>query len=335
MYIKKLFLTLLLVFSCFGCENKNTYPKDFWNQTIEAIENWDAIVDKEKWNLGIQKEEYAEDKNHRSLTVRFTDVEKPDEKMLFSFQNQGNEYVYYRFEKHFEEHVNLYYTSAYDHKIEIKSVDSNFKQYKITYTVDEYRNEVYFETRTMEGKIESLTDGTITYDLVPYLSTAIDSLNKMLNEFEKDFLIDYDTYEFIHLPKLMNDLFIPSKTELEKEEINTLNYYSKDRINAKGYRIVTFVKLSKDYSAIQYGEYCVEQGAYGFKYNVQLRPRTIENCFDILLTNDPDEQYAVYIKDNTAYLYLQSYSDDFILNDVMKNNAENSKCVLFEGKKNF
>ena len=333
MKIYKLLSILLLLIICSGCMK---YPADFWNQTTSAVEKWYVtFLDKnEKWHIEVQDKDLARDPNHREVNVRYIENIYPREEVSFGFRNRGNEYIVYQYEKKVDEHINLHYTSAYHHKVEICSTDSEFKKYKVTYTMDEYRNEVLFDSKSMKGNIEILSDGTIHYDLVPYLASSIDSLNKMLDEFEEDFKIDYEMFEFVHLPKLMKDLYIPEKTEVDETE-TTFNYYSEDEINAKGYRIITFVKILDDYSMIQYGNYCIEQASYGFKYDVQLTPRKIENCYNILLDDVPEKQYAIYIQDDVAYLYLQSDTDEFILNDIINNNAENAKYILYKGERDF
>lgn len=332
MRISKLLSILLLLSICFGCTK---YSPDFWNQTIVAIRRSNATLNKEKWDINVQDKDLARDPNHRELSVRYINQKYPHEEVSFAFHNRGSEYILYQYEKKVKEQINLYYTSVYHHKVEIKSTDSEFRKYTVSYTMDEYRNDKHFDSKSMKGNIEILSDGKINYDLVPYLASAIDSLNIMLDEFEVDYVIDYDMVGFVHLPKLMDDLYIPSKTEITEETSNTLNFYSKDRINAKGYRLVTFVKILKDYSTLQMGEYSIEQGAYSYQYDAQLKLRTIENSYDLLLPGDPDEQYAIYIKDDVAYLYLQSSSDDFIIDDVENYDAKNAKRILYEGERNF
>lgn len=339
MKIYKLLSILFLLILCSGCTK---YPADFWNKTTSAIEKWYATVigENEKWNIEVQDKKLASDPNHREVIVQYIDTMQfmdqifQNEKTLFGFYNRGSEYIKYQYEKIENENNNLYYNSSYHHNVEIQSTDSEFKKYKVTYTMDEYRNDRLFDSKRMEGSIEILPNGTIQYDSIPYLASAIDSLNIMLDKFEEDFQIDYELYEFVHLPKMMKDLYIPGKTEVDEIK-TTFNYYSESEINAKGYRIVTYVKILDDYSMIQYGNYCIEQASYGFKYDVQLTPRTIENCYNMLLDDVPEKQYAIYIQDDIAYLYLQSDTDEYILDDIVNNNAGNAVYILYKGEKNF
>ena len=136
----------------------------------------------------------------------------------------------------------------------------------------------------------------------------------------------------------MKDLYIPEKTEVDETE-TTFNYYSEDEINAKGYRIVTFAKILDDYSMIQYGNYCIDQASYGFKYDVQLTPRTIENCYSLehrfskwlinnrdLLEKELPEAYRKILR-----IMMTSDDEDEVMNslNIILNQIKNYKNNTF------
>lgn len=326
----KLICGLLIAISCVGCESSKNEPTDFWSETIDVIES-NVNYDKSKWEIGVQSKDYAENPNHRNLTVRYKNDSKSN--CLFAFQNNSNEYIYYKYE------ITTSPLSVYDedlyHKVEIKSIDEHFKEYEVKYTVDIYRENRYFDSQSSEGKIIINSDGSIHFDNMPYLRKAIDSLYFFMNEFETLFKIDYNKYNFIYLPKLMHNLEFANIINISDMDSNTLNYYSKERINAKGYRLVTFTKIAKDFSTIQFGEYCYDQAAYSFNYYVDLYKRNIENCYNIMIAGDVESSYAIYIKEDKVYLYYQSEDDKYIYNDVNNNLGENAEMILYKGDKKF
>ncbi|MCD8028606.1 MAG: hypothetical protein LUF02_08115 [Erysipelotrichaceae bacterium] len=172
------------------------------------------------------------------------------------------------------------------------------------------------------------TTNEITYDNVPLLNDAMNSFYNLINDFQEDFNIDYSSYDdFVNLPELSQNLDIPSIDNVSEETSTTIDYYGEEYYNAKGYTMMRFLRVSKDYTTVEFGTYCKEQN-YSDSSTMTLEARSIDNCYNMVPKNDPDVYYSVYLDDTVAYVYLQSDSDDYIQNDVINNSGSDAHFTL-------
>lgn len=318
--IGKWILGLFVVISLSACGSSKKEDV-FWKETINVLEDKlenNSYV-KGHWNIGVEGKNVAKDKKHRNITIRqvYKNATTP-KTILFAFQNRDNtnhiSYIYKKSE--IKEENESQYT------VDITSTDKTYKKYDIKYTKQIFKSGNFQNQEEAVGYINIGDDHKLTYENVPLLGEAMKAFYNEINDFQKEFEIDYKKLDFINLPELAKDTeFIVLEKEQAYPSATTTNYYAQPHINAKGYSLVTFLKIDKDMKAAQYGRYCVEQKAYEFNQEVKLEKRGMEHCYN-LVQNDPDVSYAVYVQGDRAYLYLQSMSDQEIASDEARTNAK-------------
>ena len=230
---------------------------------------------------------------------------------MFSLQNEDEkslEYIYVITE-----------SGGKSQTLSIKAENENYNEYTLDY--ESYDSKA-------NGKLSIGKDNQITYDNVPLLKETLLMSLQLLNEFQMDFDINLQDYNFINLPELTNDLEIPLLNQVSQETSLTIDYYSTPQANARGYMLSDFVKVSKDFTTIEFGVYNLDRDDYDLKNEATLKKRNIDNCYDIVQKGDPDVNYAIYFDGNKAYMYDQTISDGNIENDVKNNNALQAQIIL-------
>lgn len=325
-------LSIALMTLVSGC-TKEVKPTDFWAATINVLE--DKLesngYNKGNWQIGVEDTSMVEDKAHRSLTIRYVEEDSnPKKTTMFSLQNTNNKKTVAYIYKQSEMEGN----KQYDKMVSITSTDDAYKSYDINYTYQEFSNGNYFDGSEANGKLTIKEDQSITYDNVPLLAEAMDNCKILIDKFQEEFKVNYKDYNFITLPELAESIEIAKIDKADQGVARTLDYYSQPTINARGYSLVTFLKINKDFSRLQYCRYSIEQEAFEFNLDLALEKRSIENCYNIV-QNDPDISYAVYIHGDVAYMYLQSLSDQEIQNDAMNKNGSQAKSILKTTNKSY
>lgn len=330
--MKKLFIILMLVLLC-GCqketnlsnEAKTTSKQDFWQAIIKSIE---SKSDETSFSLNdleirIQDPNYVEDKNHRGLSInKSNNSETTSESISFILDNINEKslsYVYTFQEKNDNDETK--------HVLNIKTTDKKYQEYQLSYTCYQYSNNQQIDETSALGNL-TINNEQISYDNMPYLKETLSKSLDLLNEFQKAFDIDLETYDFVNLPKIADKFVIESSKTIDEQVATTLDYRSKPYSNAKGYMLESYLKVDKEYTSIEFGEYNIDRQSYDSKTTATLKPRDLENCYDIIQKNDPDVQYSVYFKNDKAYMYLQSISDTNIINDVNNNNGASASSLL-------
>lgn len=319
---KRWMLCLVMMFMISACTTKEEEPKDFWAATVAVLE--DKIesngYEQGNWQIGVEDPSRAKDKEHRSFTIR--QVMK-NETVMFSLQNKDRKSIQYILKT--SKKVDDY---QYDETITITSTDEQYKNYTISYVNQEFRYGNFYDQKEATGEIAIQEGGTITYDNVPKLKETIRECASLIENFEKEFKIEYKSYDFVPLPYLMKDMDIPQLKEIPREAANTMEYYSEPRINARGYSFVTGLSVDKNYQKAELGVYNIEHGAYDSRVDVTMEKRKLDNCYNLMQMGDPDVSYAVYLDGETAYLYLQSKTDDEIYKDIMETSGSNASYIL-------
>ena len=158
----------------------------------------------------------------------------------------------------------------------------------------------------------------------------MEHFDKLTGKIEEEFGVAYDQTNFIDLPALCEGIAF---SEEVPEEIQTLDYFSDVHYNARGYGIVTFLKVEDDFQTATYGTYDVTRQGYGFNYTMNLIPRAMENGFDLDTVSDIEKE-MVYFDGDMAYIYPADWKDEEILADV-RAGAENAVSVLSTKNKNY
>lgn len=316
MKIKKIaLLAMIMLLGITGCSNSEEKNKDFWSATINVLEDKleNNSYNKGHWQIGVQDKSQVEDEEHRSLTIREVfEEENTTKTTMFSLQNLNNtKTISYIYKKSQTEDYN-----RYDQTVTIKSVDESYHEYEITYSYEEYQNENYHDGKEAKGKLQIGNDNKITYDNFPLLKEAMDAYLTLINDFQQEFNLDYHEYDFINLPELSKNLDIPALDNISEETSTTTDYYSEIDINAKGFSLITFLKISEDSLSADFGIYNIERKGYESNTTITFEKREMENCYNIVQKNDPDVNYAVYFDGDTAYVYLQSLTDQEIMDDI-------------------
>lgn len=322
MRIKKIvLLSVIMVLGITGCSNKKERNIDFWTATINILEDKleNNNYNKGHWQIGVQDKSQVEDDEHRSLTVReiFEDENLTKTTML-SLQNLNNKktisYIYKKSQ--------IENNKRYDHTVTIKSVDESYHEYEITYSYEEYQSQIYHDGYEAKGELKIGNDNEITYDNIPLLKEAMDAYLTLINDFQQEFNLDYREYDFVNLPELSKDLDISALDYISEETSTTTDYYSEIEINAKGFSLITFLKINKDFSSADFGIYNIERKGFEFNATVTFEKRKIDSCYNIIQGNDPDGNYAVYFNNDTAYVYLQSITDQEIIDDIQNQGTK-------------
>lgn len=209
-----------------------------------------------------------------------------------------------------------------DQKVNVTSTNDTYMDYSITYTMQEYHSNNYFDGQEASGII-TIEDKKTIYANVPKLKDTMEHCEALLNDFQSEFDIHYQDYEFISLPQQMKEM-----NEVTSAIGTTTDYYSEPSINAKGFSLVTSLRVSNDKTDAELLIYNVERKDFEKKINVSLEKRNLDNCYNLIQKGDPDLQYAVYIDGETAYLYKQDKTDDEVLQDIQRNEASHAMSIL-------
>lgn len=314
MKIIRIILSMILVLTITGCQKENS-NQDFWVATINALETKleNNSYNDGCWQINVEDKAFAEDKDYRGLTIRKINKEENTSKTtMLSFQNNNNiktiSYQYIISQKDNEQTVTL------------ESSDKDYKKYEIKYQNNNKIDAI--------GKLNVDLKNKITYDNVPLLKEAMNAYFSLLEDFQKEFKIDYHDYDFVNLPELAKDIEIPILENGNDKTATTINYCSDVYFNAKGFSLVTFLEIEKDFSTAQFGIYNIERKGYESNDTVTLEKRSIDSCYNIIQKYDADFNYAVYLDNETAYIYIQSKSDQEIQNDILNNNALQAVSIL-------
>lgn len=317
---------LLLVFIVTACHNSQI---DFWTATLDALDKRieNNTYNEGYWQIGVEDETQAKDIDHRNLTIRYiikNNVYR--ETTMLSFQHENDQsIVSYRYE-----------TSSIENEKEIvsniiiSSTDATYHTYDVTYTEQKFLSGAYQDGKEMTGTIHVREDQTITYDNIPMLQEALHHCYTMINQFQEEFELSYDEYDFVNLPKLTETLEIPRTTQIET---STKEYYSKGEINAKGFTLITFLNVRDDVSSAEFGSYNVERKEKESSLDVTLEKRSEQPIYNMIQAGDPDESYVVYIEAETAYIYPQAIADHELLADI-EAGGTNAKYLLETVKHN-
>ena len=318
-----MFISFVIVIGVSACSQK---PQDFWSATASALyaKVTNNQYDEENWQIGIEDPSRAEDEDHPSLTIRqINQNENITETTMFSLQNNNDiktiSYIYEISETMDDKRM--------DQKVTVSSTNDTYTEYAITYTMQEYHSNTYFDGREASGII-TLEDKKTIYVNVPKLKEAMEHCEALLNDFQSEFNIHYQDYNFISLPQQMKEMNIPEMNEVTSAIGTTTDYYSEPFINAKGFSLVTSLRISIDKTNAELLIYNVERQDFEKKLNVSLEKRNLDNCYNLIQNGDPDLQYAVYFDGETAYLYKQDKTDDEILQDIQQHEASHAISIL-------
>lgn len=313
--MKKIIIVLIgILFLATGCQKQEEKSVDFWMAIVNTIKDQleDNQYQNDDFSIVVEDLKSAKDVDHPSLIIRKEIKEKDTTKtVMFSLQNEDEkslEYIYVITE-----------SGGKSQTLSIKAENENYNEYTLDY--EGYDSKA-------NGKLSIGKDNQITYDNVPLLKETLLMSLQLLNEFQMDFDINLQDYNFINLPELTNDLEIPPLNQVSQETSLTIDYYSTPQANARGYMLSDFVKVSKDFTTIEFGVYNLDRDDYDLKNEATLKKRNIDNCYDIVQKGDPDVNYAIYFDGNKAYMYDQTTSDVNIENDVKNNNALQAQIIL-------
>lgn len=317
---------LLLVTILFACSSKEE-PIDFWHATALAIQPklTSNQYDEGNWQIGVQDKSMMKDEKHPNMTIRQVFKEDTIENIvMFSLQNKNDKKtVSYIYKKHTIEE-----DKEFDETLKIVSSDETYKNYTMEYIIQNFKYGNYINADEANGTLKIDDKHNVTFDNMPLLKEAMPSWLSLINDIQSEFSIDYKAYDFVNLPELAKDITIEKMDTISAEQATTIKFYSEPRYNAKGYTIVMFLEVEKDMSEANYKDYTVEQQGYSGNAGGTLEKRGVENLYNIAVQMDLEIKYALYVQDETAYLYEQSMRDADILNDIQNQNASLAKKVL-------
>lgn len=317
-----MFISFVIAIGVSACSQK---PQDFWSATASALyaKVTNNQYDEGNWQIGIEDPSRAEDKDHPSLTIRqIHQNENIIETTMFSLQNTDLKKISYIYE--ISETID---DKRVEQKVTVTSTNDTYTDYAVTYTMQEYHSNNYFDGREASGII-TIEDKKKIYANVPKLKETMEHCQALLNDFQSEFNIHYQDYDFISLPQQMKEMNIPEMNEVTSAIGTTTDYYSEPSINAKGFSLVTSLRVSNDKTDAELLIYNVERKDFEKKINVSLENRNLDNCYNLIQKGDPDLQYAVYIDGETAYLYKHDKTDDEILQDIQQNEASHAMSIL-------
>lgn len=313
--MKKLFLCLLCICCLVACkgekvEKETIVCNDFWQAMVVAVEDKlnENSYYKDKWEINVEDESRAKDPMHRSITIR--QVYKSDKQkitVMFSLQNRDQQTLSYVYKV--EQNQNTYL-------LELQSFDEMYRKYQMAYL--ENNNE------KAKGKL-IVENQRISGDNLPLLKEGIEAWDKLLNDYQKEFDFDYHQYDFINVPKLAKNSHIPSM--INDDVYTTVKYYSDVFTNAKGFCLQAFLEVQKDLSSVQFGIYNQDRATNDESNMLSLEKRT-DNLYNMNTQKDLDVLYAVYFKDNQAYIYHQDKNDLEIISDVTENQGKQAIYIL-------
>lgn len=178
----------------------------------------------------------------------------------------------------------------------LRSTDYKAGQFKTIYRVYEYLNGVFDRTDTKEGSL-TIHGNEVDYDELPLMKEAFEHFDLLLENMENEFGVSYEGTNFIGVPTI----------EFSKEiaqDIQSKDYFSEVHYNAKGYGIVTFLMVDEDEKVASYGTYDVTRQGYGFRYDMTLAPRTIEQCFDLETPADIEKKWFILMAKERIFIPL-------------------------------
>lgn len=315
--MKKIILCLFFMLLFVGCnQQKSVEPQsqkqDFWQATVQAVEDDldENSYDDDKWSIGVEDTSIAADPNHRSIVIRqiFTsDAQKNT--VMFSLQNNNQQKtVSYIYKQEVNQDV---------YQLEIESYDEEYQKYHMTYTEN-------YEEKA-KGELDA-SKQQISFDNMPLLNEANQAWQTLLDDYQKEFDIDYSQYQdFIPVPQLIDQQGISDS--ITDDIYTTMTYYSDVYTNARGYTLQMFLEVQKDYSQAELGVYNKDRESNDESTTYTLEKRS-ENCYNLVSNKDVDEYFAVYFQDNKAYIYLQDKSDEEMKNDIQNNQAKEARYIL-------
>lgn len=300
--MKKLFLCLLCLSFLVACkaekvEEKEDVDNDFWQAVIEAVED-DLTDDRyydDKWEINVENLANAKDPAHRSITIRQVyETETQKTTVIFSLQNQDQQTLSYIYK--IEKNQDTL-------QLELESSDEKYQKYQMT----------YLENAKEKAKGELVVENQqVTGDNTPLFKEAVEAWNVLLDDYQKEFGLDYSKYDFTNLPKLAKNSNIG--TTINDDNATTINYYSDVYANARGYSLQAFLEVQKDLSSVQFGIYNQDRETNDESATLTLEKRAA-NLYNMIPQKDAEVYYAVYFKDDRAYIYHQDKSDSEIVND--------------------
>lgn len=308
MKLFKYILCLFCAISLTACHQDE--KQDFWKATIDAVQSKskDNAYLKNNWNIGISSDE---GKKHQNMAARYI-VENDNETTttIFALQNQNDkEYISYTYTTDVIED-----TKEYQKTITINSTNKKYTKYDIQYNYYEFENGNYTYGEDATGSISINKDG-ITYDNVPLLNEAIQSCCTIIDDFQEEFDIDYEEYDFDPLPYQMKDLNIPSIDKIQEETATSTDYYGEQRINAKGYTLVDCLSIDKDTNEATYSTFNYERQS-----DEESIPCTLSlqgnNIYLLTPDMDIDFTYYIYKTDETVCLLSREKVDGYVNVDL-------------------
>lgn len=325
-HIYKRLVSIVLVIVLVGCSSKQTNI-DFWTATIQALDN---VIEENKyrkgnWEIAVEDKARVDDVNQRSAKISQVFEEANVIKTAtFSMQNRNDKKrISYLYKVSTTEQEN-----RVDQTVTIISTDNTYKEYEILYTLEKYQSNIYQDSSQLKGSIKVAGNNTIlSYETVPNLKEALEANLTLLTSFQKEFKIDYQNYDFVNLPAIAKDLEI-SEDDPQEALATTIDYYSEPYSNARGYMLMTFLKVDKDLSLANFGIYNTDGKRYESNATVTFEKRDMENCYNLIQEGDSDVKYAIYFDGETAYLYQPSTSDQQILAEIQGQDKDATYTIL-------
>lgn len=294
---------------------------DFWKETYDILaDRIDGLrYDEMPWRIGLQDRKNAEEKDYPDFFIEYQEEDRQTASCLSMFQeNLPNKTIEFTYEVTEFEGENIKAEKVFT----IRSTDYKAGQFKTTYLVYEYLNGVFDRSDTQEGYL-NVYGNEVDYVELPLMKEALEHFRLLLEMMEEEFGISYKGTHFVDIPALCEKIEL---SEDVPQDIQTKDYFSEVHYNARGYGIVTFLMVGEDERTASYGTYDVTRQGYGFHYDMNLIPRTLENCFDLDTAADIEKE-MVYFEGDTAYIYPADLSDEEILTDV-EQGAEHVVSIL-------
>lgn len=299
---------------------------DFWKETYDILAKKIGGLKFEdaSWKIVLQDRKNAVEAEYPGLLIQYAEDENDRQtKTSLSMNEDSSKDKAVEF---------VYEVSEFDgdnlkaeKEFVLRSTDYKAEQFKTIYRVYEYLNGVFDRTDTKEGSL-TIHGNEVDYDELPLMKEAFEHFDLLLENMENEFGVSYEGTNFIGVPTI----------EFSKEiaqDIQSKDYFSEVHYNAKGYGIVTFLMVDEDEKVASYGTYDVTRQGYGFRYDMTLVPRTIEQCFDLETPADIEKE-MVYFDGERAYIYPADWRDEDILSDVNQ-GAENAVAVLSTQNKSY
>lgn len=296
---------------------------DFWKETYDILaDRIDGLrYDEMPWRIGLQDRKNAEEKDYPDFFIEYQQEEEDRQTascLSMFYEDLQNKAIEFTYEVTEFEGENIKAEKVFT----IRSTDYKAGQFKTTYLVYEYLNGVFDRSDTQEGYL-NVNGNEVDYVELPLMKEALEHFRLLLEMMKEEFGISYKGTHFVDIPALCEKIEL---SEDVPQDIQTKDYFSEVHYNARGYGIVTFLMVGEDEQTASYGTYDVTRQGYGFRYDMNLIPRTLENCFDLDTAADIEKE-MVYFEGDTAYIYPADLSDEEILTDV-EQGAEHVVSIL-------